>query len=420
MIVERRIGTHLNRIPHDKAVSRRDRLTTTTLGEVVEFHDHRRVPLSSLERARRQGPFPYYGASGIIDSIDDYLFDGEYLLIAEDGENLRSRKLPVCFLASGQFWVNNHAHVVKARSDRAENRFLASLLAHVDISGYITGTAQPKLSQANLKAIRIALPDVETQRKIAATLSAYDDLIELNLRRITILEEMARRIYREWFVRFRFPGHEGVRMVDSAVGKVPEGWKVVTIRDVSGYINRGVSPKYDDQALSIVINQKCIRDCRLNLELARRHSTSVPPEKLVRVGDVLVNSTGIGTLGRVAQVWEGVSQCTVDSHVTIVRPGDTVLPEYLGAYLETLEAHFDSLGTGSTGQTELGRELIGGTEFLLPPYRIQEKFAALVRPARQAVALMFRQNSNLCRTRDLLLPKLVSGEVDASHLLDAP
>jgi type I restriction enzyme S subunit len=123
-------------------------------GEVTLNFDRMRVPLSSIERADRQGEFPYYGASGIIDYIDDYIFEGRYLLVAEDGENLRTRKTPIAFFASGQFWVNNHAHILQGKPPVSSD-FLYLFMADTDISGFITGAAQPKLSQANLNRIPI-------------------------------------------------------------------------------------------------------------------------------------------------------------------------------------------------------------------------------------------------------------------------
>src|SRR5690606_18283042 len=121
-----------------------------------------------------------------------------------------------------------------------------------------------------LSTFQVTIPTLAVQRRVASILRAYDDLIESNTRRIAILEEMARRIYEEWFVRFRFPGHEGVRMVESELGLVPEGWRVAVLGDVAAYINRGLAPKYDDSAVCIVINQKCIRDQRLSLGEARK------------------------------------------------------------------------------------------------------------------------------------------------------
>jgi type I restriction enzyme S subunit len=276
------------------------------------------------------------------------------------------------------------------------------------------GATFPNLTGNDLSTFSIPYPPY--RHKIAAILSAYDDLIENNTRRIKILEEMAQALYREWFVKFRFPGHEKVKMVESEIGMVPEGWEVVIIRDVSSYINRGVSPKYDDQSPKIVINQKCIRDGKLNLNLVRRHASKIPVEKSIKFGDVLINSTGIGTLGRIAQVYQEISDCTVDSHVTILRANDRVSIDYFGSYLSTLEPHFDSQGIGSTGQTELGRETIAKTSFLLPLRSIQDRFSEIISPMNKSIVKMFTKNSNLRRTRDLLLPKLISGEVDVEKL----
>jgi type I restriction enzyme S subunit len=197
---------------------------------------------------------------------------------------------------------------------------------------------------------------------------------------------------------------------------VPEGWELVTIRDVSSYVNRGVSPKYNDQSPKIVINQKCIRDGKLNLNLVRRHASKIPVEKSIKFGDVLINSTGIGTLGRIAQVYQEIRDCTVDSHVTIVRANDRVSIDYFGSYLSTLESHFDSQGIGSTGQTELGRETISKTSFLLPLRSIQDRFSEIISPMNKSMVKMFTKNANLRSTRDLLLPKLISGEIDVTTL----
>ena len=137
----------------------------TTIGDIVEFFDRQRIPLSGKQRKERQGPYPYYGASGVIDHIDDYIFDGRYILIAEDGENLNSRKLPVAFFAEGKFWVNNHAHIVRAIPGIADDDFICAWFAQANISGYITGAAQPKLSQENLKRISLNLPPYLKQKK---------------------------------------------------------------------------------------------------------------------------------------------------------------------------------------------------------------------------------------------------------------
>lgn len=153
------------------------------LGTVVDFLDNIRVPLSTAERSTRKGEYPYYGASGIIDYVDGYLFDGEYLLISEDGANLLSRSTPIAFLATGQFWVNNHAHVIRAREPWT-NYLLAEYLESIAIDSHVSGTAQPKLTRASCESIRVPLLDAETAR-----------IHEQRLRKVSMAVEAVRRRY---------------------------------------------------------------------------------------------------------------------------------------------------------------------------------------------------------------------------------
>ena len=142
-----------------------EEIKTYKLGDVVNILDSKRVPLSSMQRQQRKGVYPYYGAQGIIDYIDDYIFDGEYLLIAEDGENLKSQKQDIAQIAKGKYWVNNHAHIIESNG-LCNIQYICYLLNRIDLSGYITGSAQPKLNQDNLRKIEITLPPLKEQCRI--------------------------------------------------------------------------------------------------------------------------------------------------------------------------------------------------------------------------------------------------------------
>ena len=155
------------------------KLSSFRFDEVTINYDKKRIPLSSMERVKRPGVYRYYGAQGIIDYIDDYIFDGEYLLIAEDGENLKSKKQRIAQLVKGKFWVNNHAHVIRT-NERCDLRFLYYLINSMNLSGYITGSAQPKLSQSNLNAMELLIPEKSVQNKLVSVLGSLDDKIALN------------------------------------------------------------------------------------------------------------------------------------------------------------------------------------------------------------------------------------------------
>ncbi|HEY1082700.1 MAG TPA: restriction endonuclease subunit S [Prosthecobacter sp.] len=272
------------------------------------------------------------------------------------------------------------------------------------------GTTQDNLSLDKLLTFDFQVPPLPEQQRIAGILSAYDELIENSQRRIRILETMARTLYREWFVHCRFPGHETVPRIPSLLGDIPQGWEVKKLVDLSAYLNRGLSPSYDEGGASLVINQKCVRDQRLSLEPARRQTKPIPPDKQVRLGDVLINSTGVGTLGRVAQVYQDLDECTVDTHVTIARPNPETDLDFFGCTLLSQQEAFERLGVGATGQTELSRTSIANVELVVPPADMQSRFGEAVRPMRKAVITLETQIQNLRCTRDLLLPRLLSGD----------
>ena len=274
----------------------------------------------------------------------------------------------------------------------------------------------PHINLDILRKFETPLPPLPVQRRIAGILSAYDELIENSQRRIKILESMARALYREWFVHFRFPGHESVPRVPSPLGEIPQGWEVKTLGDISSYINRGIAPLYDEEGDSVVINQKCVRDQRLNLAPARRQSKVIPRPKQVCFGDVLINSTGVGTLGRVAQVYENLENYTVDTHVTIARAAHDADIDFYGCCLLSLQEAFERLGIGATGQTELGRAAISDVEVVVPPASLQRHFGEAAQGMRLASMTHGRQIQNLRRTRDLLLPRLLSGQIDVEAI----
>lgn len=278
--------------------------------------------------------------------------------------------------------------------------------------GVAYGAAIQNINTDLVRNTEIQLPDLPTQRAMTAVLSAYDELIATNLRRIALLEDAARRLYREWFVHLRFPGHETVPVKDG----VPEGWRKTPIAEQTSFLNRGIAPKYDDTAKGRVINQKCIREGRISMEPARRQSKDVKPDRLVRVGDVLINSTGAGTLGRVALVRAPIEDCTVDTHVTVARPIDEGASTYFGQALLNLEPVFSEMGKGATNQLELSRSDIGAVEIWQPPQHVHVEFHRLVRPMLEQAELLSAANLSLAKARDLLLPKLMTGQLDVSGI----
>lgn len=299
------------------------------------------------------------------------------------------------------------------------------LLSLVDLAGHGTG----RLNSDELKALDVALPPPDEQRAIAHILGTLDDKIELNRKMSETLEAMARALFKSWFVDFDpvrakaegsdtgLPQSIADLFPDSfehsEMGEIPKGWRIMPLRELVSYCNRGIGPAYVESSGVLVLNQKCIRNRRVDFSKARRHdSTKKSVEgRVLRPLDILVNSTGVGTLGRVAQLWSLPENAIVDSHVTVIRASKTVDPWFLGISLLGREADVELLGEGSTGQTELSRMRLGELACLVPDLELQVSFAQLVGPLFLRLAANERESHALTVLRDTLLPKLVSGEL---------
>ena len=385
-----------------------EEIKTYKLGDVVNILDSKRVPLSSMQRQQRKGVYPYYGAQGIIDYIDDYIFDGEYLLIAEDGENLKSQKQDIAQIAKGKYWVNNHAHIIESNG-LCNIQYICYLLNRIDLSGYITGSAQPKLNQDNLRKIEITLPPLKEQCRIAEFLNQFDNKIELNRRINDNLEQQTQALFKSWFVDFE-PFKDG-KFVNSEFGMIPEGWKISELKSICSLITKGITPQYDESSNQLVIGQKCIRGRKIDLSIARKHIPKQINEKWVQYGDVLINSTGIGTLGRPAQVWFQKKNVTVDSHVTIVRTNRQNDKMFIGQYFLGKQILLESYATGSTGQADLSKELLAMTKLVYPTDKVLNDFNKIITNMVLKIVELQTETEYLSSLRNTLLPQLMSGEL---------
>ncbi|HYE37085.1 restriction endonuclease subunit S [Methylocaldum sp.] len=294
-----------------------------------------------------------------------------------------------------------------------------------------TGSAQPQLPIRDINRIKIPIPPLPEQRAIAHILGTLDDKIELNRRMNATLEAMARAIFKSWFVDFdpvraktegRAP--EGLNPAiaalfpdgfeDSELGEIPAGWRVQTLGEVTQYLSRGISPAYVEHGGVLVLNQKCIRDGSVDSTKGRRHDStkkSINGRGLIE-GDVLVNSTGVGTLGRVAQILAVEEETIVDSHVTVVRAdGINLSWNYLGIDLSRRQDEIEALGEGSTGQTELARARLAGLPVLIPEQSVIAAFDKIALPFRYRRLKNECESRTLAALRDTLLPKLLSGEL---------
>lgn len=279
------------------------------------------------------------------------------------------------------------------------------------------GTTQDNLSLEKIRSFDFLVPPLPTQQKIAAILSAYDDLIENNNRRIEILEEMARMLYREWFVKFRYPGHESDRFYESELGLIPEGWEVVKLGDVykttSGGTPSRKKPEYYGGSISWIktkeLEDKFILETEEKItELGlKKSSAKLFPEKTVVMA---MYGATIGKLGILAS-----SSTTNQACCAILTQNNLFSSYYIFLYLLENREKIFSLGMGAA-QQNISQQVIRNFDIFKPKDLVLEKFNALVEAMFNSIKVLQQKNNNLRQTRDLLLPRLISGEIDVENL----
>lgn len=300
------------------------------------------------------------------------------------------------------------------------------------ISGFRDGTVAERLNLPTIRGLPIPVARFEEQKSIAEILSSLDEKIELNRKQNRTLEAIAQALFKRWFVEFEFPDENGRpykssggAMQPSELGEIPVGWEVKPLSDVTTYLSRGITPAYVEEGGVMVLNQRCVRDGWINTEQARQHDAEARKidGRELRAGDVLVNSTGMGTLGRVAHAVVVDDKVVVDSHITVVRADSShVPPEYLGVFLRLKEREIEHMAEGSTGQTELSRAKLGELAVVVPDDEVLRLFSEVVADLNSKRALNWKESNSLALARDTLLPKLMSGELrvkEAAGLAEA-
>ncbi len=363
---------------------------------------------------------------------------------------------------------NQRVGLVEFKNDELDKTYLYFLLRSKEYRHHVvstaTGSTVKHSSPTKILSFEFRKPPKDIQIDIGKKLIALEEKIELNTQTNQTLEQIAQTIFKSWFVDFDpvrakietlaagrsaddaelaamgvisaktldelnslkasnpeafnklaqtaalFPA----AMQDSELGEIPEGWEVSDLASCTTELRRGISPKYIEEGGVLVINQKCIRNHTIDFSLARRNDSSkrkVDGREIV-IGDVLVNSTGVGTLGRLAPI-RFLNETTVaDSHVTVVRANTTKISKsFLAGLMLRNEAYIEASGAGSTGQTELRKQVLEDIKFVKPLSAVDRLFDEIASNFNAQIAELEKQRVTLSLTRDALLPKLLSGEL---------
>lgn len=359
---------------------------TASVGDLTVNLDRRRIPLSGPERSTRPGPYGYWGANGRIDSIDDYIFDGPHVLLAEDGNTVvrRNGKATVHWVG-GRFWVNNHAHVLRA-AEGVDLRWLYFALSDVEIRPFVTGSAQPKLNQANLNAVVLPTPPLADQERIAGSLAALDDKIDSDRRVAERLTDIAGGEFEARFVKF--------------VGG--DGWDAGELGQIAT-VHRELVKGDDGRpyiGLDLMPRGSTILTEWITEESPTGQAATFQP------GDILFGK--LRPYFRKVGVAPIAGRCSTE--ILVVRP---TRPEYYGLVLGHLASqrfidHCNAVSRGTRMPRAEWKEA-SVFQIAIPPGPVAAEFTVLVKSLYRQIIALTHESRTLRLLRDALLPKLISG-----------
>lgn len=335
------------------------------LGDICDILDSYRVPITA--KNREVGIYPYYGANGIQDYVKDFIFDGDYVLVAEDGGYFGSKTKPISYKVSGKFWVNNHAHILKAKKDIFTDYLCYSTMFY-DVSSLVNGATRQKLTQAALKEIKIPLPPMEEQKKIAARLDAVSDLLA---KQKQLLSEQDNLIQSTFYDMFGDPiknekGWNSKKL--SELGSLKNGINFQKNDNESDLYCLGVADFKDNKYISDISALQKVPSKSVNLT-----------EDLLKNGDIVfVRSNGNKALvGRCVAVYPNEEAVTFSGFCIRFRKSTTLIKtDYLLYFLKTSQVRNALAGRGANIQN-LNQQILSRVNILCPPLELQRKFAAV-------------------------------------------
>ena len=382
---------------------------TYRLGDVITLKRGHDLP----ESQRQGGEVPVVSSSGITG------YHNEPKAKAPGVVTGRYGTLGEVFYIEQDYWpLNTALYVTDFKGNHA--RFVAYFLQNVLRNYQSDKAAVPGVNRNDLHDMKVRSTDLQSQERIASILSAYDDLIENNRRRMALLEEAARQLYREWFVRLRFPGHEHTRIIDSPLGPIAEGWRVVRLGDITTKIGSGATPRggqsaYQEKGITLIRSLN-VYDERFEdegLAFIDDEQAAQLSHVTVEPRDILLNITG-ASVARCCMVPERHLPARVNQHVMIIRVDTTLTdPSFVLCAINSDQRKRQLLSYAQVGATReaLTKETVTNFEIVLPDEKLLRQFGEVARDINQQREVLAHQNADLRAARDLLLPRLMSGEI---------
>lgn len=366
------------------------------LDDVVEFLDTMRKPLEGAKRI--SGSYPYYGASGIVDYVDGYLFDEELILLSEDGANITDRNYPVCFLASGKYWVNNHAHVLRTKQGN-ENNFICNSLEQKDYTQYNTGMAMPKLNKETCKKIPVSCPEFKEQKKIGDYFRSLDHLITLHQRNCDQMKEL-----KKYMLTKMFP-QNGAKVPEIRFDGFIDDWEQRKLDDWGTFYYGKSCPKWSVTEDSTT---PCIRYGELytkfGAKIDRVYSyTNMSPENLrfSKGTEVLIPRVGEDPMDYNHCTWLSMPNVAIGEMISVFNTDNNPLFTAM-MFNATLQNEFAMRVEGGS-VTNLYFEKLKSIEVSFPSIPEQEKIAAYFDSIDHLITLHQSKCENLKNLKEYML-----------------
>ena len=373
------------------------------LEDVVDFLDTMRKPLEGLKRV--SGPYPYYGASGIVDYVDGFLFDEELVLLSEDGANITDRNYPVCFLASGKYWVNNHAHVLRTKNGN-ENNFICNSLERKDYKQYNSGMAMPKLNQEVCRSIPLHCPCYEEQKKIGDYFRNLDNLITLHQRKCDETKELKNYMLQKMFPK------AGEKVPEIRFAGFTDDWEQRKLSNMSDFITKGATPTtygYDwvDEGIPFFRND-AIKDNYFvfgDYSFISEEANEALSRSEITRDDILVAITG--DIGKVGIVPKSIDRANINQHTARIRIIRDAVPYFIYQSLarEEQQKIYQKIKTGLS-MPQLSLEQIRETEIMCPAIDEQTKIGDFFSNLDNLITLHQRKCDNLKMLKQYMLQNM--------------
>ena len=352
-----------------------------------------------------EGDYPVYGSGGYMRSVNSFLYDRTSILLPRKGtlSNIQ-------YVSGNPFWTVDTIYYTVLNENLYDPYYLFLYLNALDLSGYDSGASIPSMTSKTYYSLNVELPEQKIQAKVANIIRAYDNLIENNNKRIKLLEQIAENLYKELFVRFRFPGYENTKFVDG----IPSDWQILRMSDFC-YVTDGThdTPKPVNDGGVPLVTGKCIKNGFIDFNepynISYQDHESISKRSGLQTGDILFSN--IGTVGTTCLV--NYDREFSVKNVIIFKPDNIKVSNYLYSWLnsDSIQAIFATQTNGASQQF-VGLNFMRRFKILVPNANVLDLYSDRIKPIRTEIVKLHDINENLIKQRDMLLPRLMSGKLE--------